>query len=74
MRVHAGLVAIACVVAGAIYGSHTRPGPVVSFLRSALLLPLTWTVALGLCSAEACEKHLRGHSNGSDTAAQAAQK
>jgi hypothetical protein len=47
---------------------------VLSFLRSALLLPLTCTIALGLCSAEACEKHLHGHSNSSDTAAQAAQK
>ena len=42
-------------------------------LRCALLLPLTCALALGLGSAQACEKHLRGHSAGSDTAAQAAQ-
>jgi len=29
---------------------------------------------MGLSSAQACEKHLRGHSAGSDTAAQAAQQ
>jgi len=42
-------------------------------LRRALLLSFTCTLALGLGSAQACEKHLRGHSAGSDTAAQASQ-
>ena len=67
-------MAIACVNARAAYGSGTCPVSVLSFLLSALLLPFTCTIALGLCSAEACEKHLHGHSNSSDTAAQAAQK
>ena len=42
-------------------------------LRCALLLPLTCALALSLGSAQACEKHLRGHSSSSDTAAQTSQ-
>lgn len=42
-------------------------------LRRALLLPLTCALVLGLGTAQACEKHLRGHSSGSDSAAQASQ-
>ena len=42
-------------------------------MRCALLLPLTCALALGLGSAQACEKHLRGHSAGTDTAAQTSQ-
>jgi len=42
-------------------------------LRCVLLLPLTCALALSLGSAQACEKHLRGHSSGSDTAAQTSQ-
>jgi hypothetical protein len=41
--------------------------------RALLLLPFTAALALTFGSAQACEKHLRGHSSGSDTAAQAAQ-
>jgi hypothetical protein len=38
------------------------------------VLPLVCGLAIGLSSAQACEKHLRGHSAGSDTSAQAAQQ
>ena len=38
-----------------------------------LLLPISVVLLLGLGSAQACEKHLRGHSGTSETAAQASQ-
>ncbi|MFM7652253.1 MAG: hypothetical protein ACKO5M_04895 [Vulcanococcus sp.] len=43
-------------------------------MRRSLLLPLTVALALGFGSAQACEKHLRGHSGSSETAAQASQR
>ena len=43
------------------------------FVKHALLLPLAGGLILSLASAQACEKHLRGHSSGSDTAAQTTQ-
>jgi len=39
-------------------------------LRRALLLPLTFALVVGFGTAQACEKHLRGHS-GSDSVSQA---
>jgi len=42
-------------------------------LQRALLLPLGCGLVLAMASAQACEKHLRGHGSGSDTAAQANQ-
>jgi hypothetical protein len=48
-------------------GSHWRPKAIV---RRALLLPLAGSLMLTIASAQACEKHLRGHSSGSDSAAQ----
>jgi hypothetical protein len=38
-----------------------------------LLLPLAGSLMLTIASAQACEKHLRGHSSGSDSAAQSNQ-
>jgi hypothetical protein len=43
------------------------------FFKRALLLPLAGGLILSLTAAQACEKHLRGHSSGSDTAAQSTQ-
>lgn len=43
-------------------------------LRIALLLPLAFSLVAGLSSAQACEKHLRGHSGGSDSSEQTSQR
>ena len=42
-------------------------------IRRALMLSISCALVLGLGAAQACEKHLRGHSGGSDAAAAAAQ-
>jgi hypothetical protein len=46
---------------------------VARLTRALLLLPLASAFVLAIGSAQACEKHLRGHGPGSDTAAQASQ-
>ena len=42
-------------------------------LRRALQLSVTACLVFGLGASQACEKHLRGHGPGSDTAAQSSQ-
>ena len=46
---------------------HTLPADAPSSMKRVLLLALTAVTVLIGTTASACEKHLNGHQNGSDT-------